>query len=144
MTTNADILPPGRPTSFEERFIQEAHDYANGGYQSYSDAIPTVERFAKIIGVTKGTVYKWCKHNDDFMNAIDEIRQASKLELITNGLTGNYNSNFCRFLLSANHNMTEKTHTEHSSDGSFAPQQIILHAVSAEVEDELEDEHRPH
>ena len=144
MTTNADILPPGRPSSFEERFIQDALDYANGGYQSYSDAIPTVERFAKIIGVTKGTVYKWCQQNDDFMNAVDEIRQASKLELITNGLTGNYNSNFCRFLLSANHGMSEKTHTEHSSDGSFAPQHIVIQGVSAGVDDELEDEYRPH
>ena len=69
---------------------------------------PTIEGLASSLELGTRTLYDWEKTHADFSQAMDKLRDAQKQLLITNGLTGGYNTRFSMFLLKANHGMTEK------------------------------------
>jgi len=53
-------------------------------------------------------LYDWELEHPDFSLTMDMIRDTQKQFLITNGLTGSYNTRFAMFLLKASHSMSEK------------------------------------
>lgn len=88
------------------------------GYEMYDHKLkvrlPTIEGFARFIGVNKTSLYEWEKKFPDFSNALDKIRIEQKERLLNYGLSGDYNSTIAKLVLSANHGMNEKTELEHS------------------------------
>jgi hypothetical protein len=79
--------------------------------------LPTIEGFARFIGVNKTTLYEWDKKYPDFSNSLDKIRIEQQTRLINEGLAGNYNPTIAKLILSSNHGMREKTEQDITTGG---------------------------
>lgn len=123
-------MPIGRPTKYTEDMPDRLQDYlvTTGRNQT---TLPTVEGFAKFLGVNDDTVNVWASEivDDDkgfpkylyprFSAAIKELKAIQREQLMNDGLYGGkeVNSTMAIFLLKANHNMVETTHTDITSAG---------------------------
>lgn len=124
----------GRPTKYDKKYIQKVYDYIllhqdeevekekKEGWITYSTKVklPTIEGFARYIGVNKTTLYEWEVNNPEFSNSLDEIRVEQKERLINMGLAGEYNSTIAKLILSSNHGMREKSDVT-SDDKTISP-----------------------
>jgi hypothetical protein len=69
--------------------------------------IPTIEGLAVFIGISRSVLYKWIGEKDEegnplypeFVDIIDELQEIQADRLLTNGLSGNYNSTIAKVLL---------------------------------------------
>ena len=96
----------GRPTRFTSKIPANVTTYIKKCLNN--GIFPTIEGLASHLGVGTRTIYDWEAEHPDFPHTIDELRDTQKQLLITNGLTGSYNTRFAMFLLKANHGMSEK------------------------------------
>ena len=82
------------------------------GAQTYERTLtvnlPTMEGFAKFIGIPKVTIYSWRKKQPEFLFSLEKIIDEQKKRLLENGLSGAYNSTIAKLILSSNHGMAEK------------------------------------
>ena len=82
------------------------------GYTSYETklkvSLPTVEGFAKYLGVVRNTLYNWAKSYPKFKIALNKVVSEQKQRLIDCGLSGSYNSTIAKLILSSNHGMKER------------------------------------
>ena len=83
------------------------------GLSAHNDCLekgifPTFEGLATYLGVGTRTLYDWELEHADFSQTMEKVRDTQRQLLITNGLTGSYNTRFAMFLLKANHGMSEK------------------------------------
>lgn len=70
--------------------------------------LPTIERFAKYIGVHFDTLYDWAKVHPKFSESLSKIKEEQKEWLFDNGLLGEYNPVIAKLILSSNHGMSDK------------------------------------
>lgn len=96
----------GRPTKFTTSTSKRVTHYTNDCLEK--GIFPTFEGLAAFLGVGTRTLYDWELEHTDFSQTMEKIRDTQRQLLITNGLTGGYNTRFAMFLLKANHGMTEK------------------------------------
>jgi DNA-binding transcriptional regulator YiaG len=119
----------GRPPEYKEEYNQRVDDYLKErqdedkrtikqeneekGYKMFDIGLkvklPTIEGFARYIGVNKTTLYEWEKKNSVFSNSLEKIRVEQKERLLNMGLSGDYNPTIAKLILSSNHGMAEKT-----------------------------------
>lgn len=126
----------GRPTKYKEEYIDKVDEYlelhqdkelekvglkSEKGYEKIDYVLrvnlPTIEGFARFIGVNKTTLYEWDKKYQDFSNSLDKIRIEQQTRLINEGLAGNYNPTIAKLILSSNHGMKEKTEQDITTGG---------------------------
>ncbi len=107
----------GRPTKFTTSTSRCLRNYTTKCLQE--GVFPTIEGFAANLGVGTRTVYDWELEHSDFSQTMDGLRDTQKQLLITNGLTGGYNTRFAMFLLKANHGMSEKDPLISATQNSF-------------------------
>ena len=143
----------GRPTAYDEKYIASVDEYlaehideevqvvkqSSEKYELYDNKLkvklPTIEGFARYIGVNKTTLYEWEKVNEDFSNALDKIRTEQQERLINSGLSGDYNSTIAKLILSSNHGMRERADV--TTDGKELPLPIIpLNAIQTDNSDQ--------
>lgn len=96
----------GRPSKYSAKIPKCLTNYTKECLRK--SIFPTIEGFAVFLGVGTRTIYDWELEHSDFSQTMDMLRDAQKQLLITNGLTGTYNTRFAMFLLKANHGMSEK------------------------------------
>lgn len=60
----------GRPTDFEERFIQIAAETLSSG--------KSITQLARDLNVTRATIYNWAKDNEQFFDALETGREHSQ------------------------------------------------------------------
>lgn len=119
--------PVGRPTLYRPEFVQKVDEYlelkqdvedefhktrgqTSDSYQRVIKVnLPSVEDFAKFLGFGKTQIYDWEAKHPEFKDALDKIREEQKNRLSEKGLSGDYSPVMAKFLLSANHGMSEKT-----------------------------------
>jgi len=63
---------------------------------------PTIEQFAKNIGVCRDTIFEWARVHPTFTEAKNIAMQMAENMVIQNGFVGSYNSTFCMFMLKCN------------------------------------------
>ena len=122
----------GRPSEYKEEFIGKVDEYIRSCTDEYNPVltgvsikgnefygkerlkvnIPTIEGFAQFIGFSKKSIYNWAEQNIAFLHALEKIEDEQKNRLIAKGLSGEYNSTIAKLILSANHNMREKSDIE--------------------------------
>lgn len=125
----------GRPPEYKEEYIAKVQEYleihqdeekqvvkqSSEKYEMYDNKLkvklPTIEGFARFIGVNKTSLYEWEKKHPEFSNALDDIRQEQQERLINSGLSGEYNSTIAKLILSSNHGMREKSETDITTKG---------------------------
>ncbi len=96
----------GRPTKYDStRLNTRAKEYIKQAKKKGD--FPTIEQLAVVLGVGVRTLYGWEVEHAEFQQTMDTLREAQRHMLLTNGLSGKYNSRFAIFLLKASHKMRE-------------------------------------
>jgi hypothetical protein len=96
----------GRPTKYDSaRLNARAKEYIK--YAKKKGDFPTIEQLAVVLGVSVRTLYGWEAEHEEFLQTMEALRDSQRHLLLTNGLTGKYNSRFAIFLLKASHKMRE-------------------------------------
>lgn len=115
----------GRPTKYEERFLEIAEKYLAGG--------KSVTQLAKHLNVAKSTVYKWAEENKAFSDALElgkEFSQAYWEDELENMMYNKeVNSPLVKLYFANRFGWSDKTETKNdhtSSDGSMTPSKIEL------------------
>lgn len=117
----------GRPIEYNKDYTNKVDEYlelhqdekvqvvkqSSEKYEMYDNKLkvrlPTIEGFARFIGVNKTSLYEWEKRDEAFSNALDKIRQEQHDRLVNNGLSGDYNPTIAKLVLSSNHGYKEKS-----------------------------------
>jgi len=92
--------PGGRPTLYNQELVDKARDYLLN-YKDYGKNIPSIVRLAQVLDITKDRLYKWAKQDDkkEIKYILTKIVEAQEMELLENGLSGDYNSNITKLVL---------------------------------------------
>lgn len=136
----------GRPTDFNEQILIDAKAYIDScedeqrsvvtgeseNYTKYEEKLkvklPTIEGLARHLKIHRTTVYAWQKEHLEFSYIIEELLQKQAERLLSNGLSGDYNSTIAKVLLTK-HGYTDKQEieqkTEHSGSIGFTGIEII-------------------
>jgi len=112
-----DELRRGRPTRYTIKIPASVTEYTKNCLKN--GTFPTIEGLAQYLGISARTIYDWEKVHSEFLQTIDTLRDTQKQLLITNGLTGGYNSRFAMFLLKANHGMAEKEQLVEATQNNY-------------------------
>lgn len=105
-----------RPSEYKKEYIDKVDDYLSQ-YEKLGDATPTKEGFAIFIGTTKPAIYRWAEKHKGFRYALERIESQQGRDLQNKGLTGEFNSPITKLMLSANHDMREKSDVDVKSGG---------------------------
>lgn len=115
----------GRPTKYDDRFLEIAEKYLAGG--------KSVTQLAKHLNVAKSTVYKWAEENKAFSDALElgkEFSQAYWEDELENMMYNKeVNSPLVKLYFANRFGWSDKTETKNdhtSSDGSMTPSKIEL------------------
>ena len=121
-----------RPSEYKEKYTHLVDKYLD----EYSDSVevvgdnkptilrtvklPTIEGYAKYIGVNKSSLYEWKEKHKEFSYSLEKILIEQKQRLINEGLSGNYNSTIAKLVLSSNHGMNEKQELDAKVEGNIS------------------------
>ena len=112
----------GRPSEYKESYCDDVNAYLSA-YESRGQTIPTREGFCEFIGSTKPTILRWAEAHDEFRYALEKIDTQQALRLQNKGLLGEYNPTITKLILSANHDMKEKS--DFTSDNKAIPPLLV-------------------
>jgi len=117
----------GRPTLYNLSVIDKIKKYLSITGKD-KKTLPTREGFAIYLGVNVDTVNEWSNRHSIFSDAIKEIDEKQKNQLIEDGLYGGkgVNSTMAIFLLKANHKMVETSHTDITTGGEQLKPFVVL------------------
>lgn len=112
----------GRPSKYDPKYIESVLTYLaehvdTKDEKGHTVKLPTVEGFARYIGVNKTTLYEWEQAHKEFSNSLDHIRTEQQERLLNKGLSGDYNPTIAKLILSSNHGMREKSDTDITTGG---------------------------
>lgn len=101
----------GRPSKLTQQVIELAWQYLEDTTSIAVNAgglLPTKERLALTLNVSRNTMHEWAKQNADFQDILDTLDKMQADMLLQNGLTNRYNPTIAKLLLSK-HGYIEKT-----------------------------------
>jgi hypothetical protein len=123
---------PGQPTKYKPEYAQMMLDYfdiqpyeVNEDGKLKGNRMPTLERFAIQIDVDPNCLYTWANAKDEnnellypeFFSTYNKCKAMQKDILVTNGLLGNYVSNFAIFVATNFTDMASKSEVDNTSGG---------------------------
>lgn len=116
-----------KPSLYNPSYIEKIEEYLATTGREQTE-LPTREGFAKLLGVHRDTVNEWEHNNPEFKEALKKIDDYQKVQLMNDGLYGGkeVNSTMAIFLLKANHNMVETSHTDITTNGKDIAPMVVL------------------
>lgn len=99
-------MPAGRPTEYDPvKTTKLAREYIENCEDKYVRKslivdLPVAAGLALYLGVNKKTLYEWAQKYDEFGNIMAELNAKQEKMLLTNGLSGKYNSTISKLVLS--------------------------------------------
>jgi len=117
----------GRPTIYNEKLVEEARKYVDGGWQEAGDPVPSVAGLACEIGVNRETLRLWSKdESNDFFGILNEIMQIQERSLLKGGLQGDFNPSITKMMMTK-HGYSDRVEQDlTTSDGSMRPTIVII------------------
>lgn len=131
----------GRPTKYSPLIIKKTKEYIASCKDEVTEfwktrgeksdsydrlltvKLPTVQGLALHLGINEDTIVEWGELYPEFSASVRALKSEQARRLIDNGLSGDYNPQMAKFLLSANHGLREKSDV--TSDDKPLPQPII-------------------
>ena len=136
------------PSKYKPEYCKKLIEYFNkppyeeytniGGKQRWSTDLPTIERFATSIGITKPTYYFWIKHFPDFAEAASMANQMQEHILVTNGLHGGYSPGIVSMIAKNRHGYVDKLETVNENKTTHeidAQSKEILKSLGINIDD---------
>lgn len=108
----------GRPTKLTDELRERAEEYLE------SDVLHSAVGLAVHLGISKKTLYNWAENDKSFLHTLSMINTKQELELIKNGLVGNYNPTITKLMLS-NHGYSDTSKVDHTTKGKELPTPIL-------------------
>jgi hypothetical protein len=152
---------PWRPTKYRKEFVNkvqeyletcvdEEYDYVRSesvGGRSYEKRtkvnLPSRAGLAIYLGVNEEAIQDWCKLYPDFSLSVKLIDDKQKEILARKSLSGDYNATIAKFLLSANHGMSENTNSTVNTNmkvvADVNESDIDIDAIAREVEAKIKE-----
>jgi FMN phosphatase YigB (HAD superfamily) len=122
-----------RPTKYSDDQLKKAKHYMEH-YQSYGDAVPTIEGLADELEVSRQTLYNWSDKYEDFFDILERLMAKQCRKLINGALTNEFNSPFAK-MMATKHGYSDKIEQDlTSSDGSMKPTEIVFVGLDGEDE----------
>jgi hypothetical protein len=120
----------GRPTIYNEKLVEEARKYVDGGWQEAGDPVPSVAGLACEIGVNRETLRLWSKdESNDFFGILNEIMQIQERSLLKGGLQGDFNPSITKMMMTK-HGYSDRVEQDlTTSDGSMRPTTVVIKAA---------------
>lgn len=112
----------GRPSLLDNKkeLIDRIMDYIEN-HLEVGDVVPSIAGLACELMVTRETVYKWARDDNDISDTLAILNQRQERLLTSGGLSSTMNPTITKLML-ANHGYSEKQDINHqSSDGSMTP-----------------------
>lgn len=124
-------MPGGRPTKYSPDVVKRAQEYLDGAYLESGYVIPSEVGLSLHLGVARITVQTWGKDENkpEFSAILGKIKAKQHELLISNGLTGEFNSAIAKLVL-GKHGYSEKTENTHQGPGG-APLTLNFQGVNA-------------
>lgn len=115
-------MTAGRPTLYTPELVKRARGYLTS-FKDMGDMIPSIAGLACVLGVTRETCHAWARDpkKEEFSDILKELAQRQERELLSGGLSGNFNPTISKLVL-ARHGYSDRVENDHtSSDGSMTP-----------------------
>lgn len=115
-------MTAGRPTLYTPELVKRARGYLTS-FKDMGDMIPSIAGLACVLGVTRETCHAWARDpkKEEFSDILRELAQRQERELLSGGLSGNFNPTISKLVL-ARHGYSDRVENDHtSSDGSMTP-----------------------
>lgn len=126
----------GRNTLYEEGFVKKGQDYADGGWKECDGhSIPSVVGFARILKVSKKTLYNWADKYPEFLHTLDEIQAEQEFVALNKGATGEFAQPTTKLVLH-NHGYSDKIQQDNTSSDGSAVMPKAIRLVAPEFEDD--------
>ena len=97
-----------RPTKYNKAILEKANKYLKA-WKDEGDMIPSIEGLSDYIKIARSTIYDWSEDENkaEFSDMLDELQSLQARTLINNGLSGEFNSNITKLVLTK-HNYSDK------------------------------------
>lgn len=99
------------PIVIDDALLEKCNEYLMGGYETQDEVCPTTCGLACFLGISERSVYNLGDRDSRFLQTLEEIKTKQHTILISKGLSGDFNSNITKLLLS-NHGHSESVKTE--------------------------------
>lgn len=107
----------GSPTKYTEDMPDKVQGYIDG-YKEKGHPIPTIEGLSLILGISRETIYAWCKQEEKkhFSDMVEQLLATQSHELVANGLEGKFNASITKLMMH-NHGYHEQSKVDHTTKG---------------------------
>lgn len=113
----------GRPTDYTPEILEQAKSYLSVIFGDPSDTkeprVPSIAGFARLLSVSRSTVYEWAKEHKEFSDILEEVLALQEQLLLHNGLNSKWNPTITKLMLSK-HGYRESTDVT-SGDKPISP-----------------------
>lgn len=138
-----------RPTDYNESILTRSIEYIDScedvlesfisgqseNFTKYDQKlkvkIPTIEGLASYLKIHRSTLYAWQKEHPEFSDIIEQLQQKQADRLLSNGLSGDYNSTIAKVLLTK-HGYTDKQEIDQKTEHSGQITHTIDHSKLSE------------
>lgn len=142
-------MTKGRPTSYTPEMVDKVTEYL----ESCKDTsevlgdnrpivvnhvnLPSIEGLALFLNINKDTIYEWEKIHEDFSDVITRVRNSQAQRLINCGLSGTYNQNITKVLLTKHGYIDRQDVTTNNKD---LPSPILSGISRTNINDGIDTE----
>ena len=110
----------GAPTKYDPKYCQEIIEYFDVRHYDKAEKepadFPQFTAFAKKIGVTRSTLFKWTNDYPEFSDAYKCAKELQEELLVNNSLKNRYNPYFAQFVLKNGHGWRDKQEIEQTNE----------------------------
>lgn len=121
-----------RPSKYTSELLEKAEGYIEK-YEELDHLIPSHVGLANYLGISRRCIYEWAEDQDkkEFLHILDDISQQQELILVSNGLSGKFNSNITKLVL-GKHGYHDKQDTNlGGQDGNPIDHKFTIEVVDA-------------
>lgn len=105
-----------RPTKYTPKIQEQADAYADGGFLSCGDVVPSRAGLALELRVSRETLSNWAEVHPEFLGTLERLSWLQERISLNGGLKGELNSTIVKLLL-ANHGYSDRQEIDHTTKG---------------------------